>query len=181
MIVAVKAEHDAQGYWTHPALVIGCYQTTAHLIQQATRAKIKDDLGMAGQDQHDDIKPLCYAKELEKLGSYGAFMIMNSHEERAIQCADMAEIRAEIDRIDRDVISLLGERYAFVKAASKFKTSRDQVKAQSRFNSMLQERRIWAEEQGLSSDLIEKIYRDLVTWFISEEMRRWEEEQPDLT
>jgi len=108
-------------------------------------------------------------------------MIQNGNEKKASQCADMSEIRTEIDRIDRQVISLLGERYGFVKAASQFKKSPDQVKAQSRFDAMLKERRAWAEEQGLSSDLIEKIYRDLVAWFISEEMKHWEETQPDLT
>ena len=61
----------------------------------------------------------------------------------------MSEIRTEIDRIDREVISLLGERYEFVKAASQFKKSPDQVKAQSRFDAMLKERRAWAEEQGV--------------------------------
>ncbi len=108
-------------------------------------------------------------------------MIQNGNEKKASQCADMSEIRTEIDRIDRQVISLLAERYGFVKAASQFKKSPDQVKAQSRFDAMLKERRAWAEEQGLSPDLIEKIYRDLVTWFISEEMKHWEETQPDLT
>lgn len=101
-------------------------------------------------------------------------------EKRACHCTDMTEIRAEIDRIDRKVISLFGERYEFVKAASQFKKSPDQVKAQSRFDAMLQERRLWAEERGLNPDLIEKIYRDLVTWFISEEMKLWATKQTDL-
>lgn len=39
-------------------------------------------------------------------------------------CRDMAEIRHEIDRIDQQVISLIGERYQFVKAAAKFKKRR---------------------------------------------------------
>ena len=38
---------------------------------------------------------------------------------------------------------------------------------------MLQQRRVWAEEEGLNPDVIEKIYRDLVTYFIDEEMSRW--------
>jgi len=107
-------------------------------------------------------------------------MIKASNESKASLCTDMASIRAEIDRIDREVISLLGERYSFVKAASKFKKSLDQVKAEDRFNAMLKARRGWAEEQGLNADVIEKIYRDLVTWFISEEMRHWAEQQPNL-
>ena len=108
-------------------------------------------------------------------------MIKKSSEGKAAQCTNMSEIRTEIDRIDREVISLLGERYEFVNAASQFKKSPDQVKAQSRFDAMLKERRVLAEEQGLSPDLIEKIYRDLVTWFISEEMKHWEEAQSNLT
>lgn len=108
-------------------------------------------------------------------------MIKTSNEGKASLCKDMAGIRTEIDRIDREVISLLGERYSFVKAASKFKKSPVQVKAEDRFNAMLKARRCWAEEQGLSADVIEKIYRDLVTWFISEEMRHWEKQRPDLT
>ena len=40
------------------------------------------------------------------------------------ECADLAEIRMEIDRIDRDVIAALGERFQYVKAAAKFKKNR---------------------------------------------------------
>lgn len=108
-------------------------------------------------------------------------MIKTSNESKASLCTDMAGIRTEIDRIDREVISLLGERYSFVKAASKFKKSPDQVKAEDRFNTMLKVRRDWAEDQGLSADVIEKVYRDLVTWFISEEMKHWAEQQTDLS
>lgn len=92
-------------------------------------------------------------------------------------CRDMAEIRHEIDRIDQQVISLIGERYQFVKAAAKFKKTADQVQANSRFESMLRQRREWAKECGLQPDVIEALYRDLVGWFISEEMTHWSGQQ----
>ncbi|MDD5375845.1 hypothetical protein [Acidithiobacillus sp.] len=38
---------------------------------------------------------------------------------------------------------------------------------------MLQQRRLWAQEQGLSPDAIEKLYSDLVNHFIEEEMKGW--------
>lgn len=38
---------------------------------------------------------------------------------------------------------------------------------------MLQQRRIWAEAEGLSADAIEKMYQDLVNHFIAEEMKHW--------
>jgi isochorismate pyruvate lyase len=90
------------------------------------------------------------------------------------ECFDLSEIRTEIDAIDREVIELLGKRFAYVKAAAKFKTSKDSVKALDRFNAMLQQRRIWAKEVGLCPDAIEKLYRDLVGYFIEEELKHWE-------
>jgi isochorismate pyruvate lyase len=41
---------------------------------------------------------------------------------------------------------------------------------------MLQQRRVWAEQQGLNADAIEKLYHDLVTHFIEEEMKHWRAE-----
>ncbi|MBD2088493.1 isochorismate lyase [Microcoleus sp. FACHB-1515] len=88
-------------------------------------------------------------------------------------CENLSEIRAEIDRVDRQVIALLGQRFAYVKAAAKFKTSETSVKAPERLQAMLQQRRLWAEAEGLSADAIEKLYQDLVAHFIAEEMTRW--------
>lgn len=93
------------------------------------------------------------------------------------QCESMAEIRAAIDAIDRQVIGLLGQRFAYVKAAARFKTSETSVRAPERVQSLLQQRRVWAEEEGLDPDLIETLYQNLVDHFIAEEMKRWQAEQ----
>ena len=92
----------------------------------------------------------------------------------ASECNNMKDIRAAIDTIDQDIIAQLGKRFAYVKAASAFKTSAIDVRAPDRFQSMLTQRRQWAEENGLGSDAIEKLYRDLVEYFIAEEMKEWE-------
>ena len=94
-------------------------------------------------------------------------------------CKNMADIRAEIDRLDRQVIALLGQRFVYVKAASKFKTSETTVKAPERFQAMLKQRRVWAEEEGLNADAIEKMYQDLVNHFIDEEMKHWKQSQTE--
>lgn len=89
------------------------------------------------------------------------------------ECLNMQEIRLEIDRIDRKIIAAFGERFEYIKAASKFKTSETSVKAPERFKSMLQQRRIWAEEE-LNLDVIEKLSQDLVNYFIQEELKHWQ-------
>jgi isochorismate pyruvate lyase len=93
------------------------------------------------------------------------------------ECENMLDIRAEIDRLDRQIIALLGQRFAYVKAASKFKRSQTSVKAPERFEAMLKQRRVWADEEGLDADVIEKIYRDLVNHFINEEMKHWQQSE----
>ncbi len=70
------------------------------------------------------------------------------------ECSNIQEIRDEIDAIDREVIRILGKRFAYVKAVAKFKTGEASVKAQDRFKPMLQQRRIWAEEAGLNPDAL---------------------------
>jgi isochorismate pyruvate lyase len=93
------------------------------------------------------------------------------------ECENMLDIRAEIDRLDHQIIALLGQRFAYVKAASKFKISQTSVKAPERFEAMLKQRRVWADEEGLNADVIEKMYRDLVNHFIDEEMKHWQKSE----
>lgn len=93
-------------------------------------------------------------------------------------CTGMDDIRREIDFIDRTVIAMLGKRFKYVIAASKFKTSETAVRAPDRFKAMLDKRREWAQTEGLSPDAIEKLYSDLVNHFIEEEIKRWKSHQP---
>jgi isochorismate pyruvate lyase len=88
-------------------------------------------------------------------------------------CASLAEVRAEIDRIDEGVVALIAERARYVRAAAQFKTSESAVAAPERQAAMLEVRRRWAERDGIDPDLIEQLYRDLVAYFISHEMDHW--------
>ena len=88
-------------------------------------------------------------------------------------CQNMSDIRYEIDAIDHQVIQLLGQRKRYVHAASKFKTSASKVKAPERLKTMLAQRRVWAEAADLDPSVIEKMYQDLVAYFIETEMKEW--------
>jgi isochorismate pyruvate lyase len=89
------------------------------------------------------------------------------------ECADIRDIRAEIDRIDRRIVAAVAERRSYVRAASKFKTSETAIKAPERLAAMIAERRAWAKEDGINPDVVEKLFRDLVGHFIQEELDHW--------
>ncbi len=93
------------------------------------------------------------------------------------ECMDIREIRCEIDRLDHEIIVAMGKRRPYVKAASKFKADETGVRAPDRVTSMLRQRRAWAVEEGLDPDLIEKIYMELVSYFINEELTYFRSQQ----
>ena len=92
------------------------------------------------------------------------------------ECANIHEVREEIDIIDREVIDALSKRFKYVVAAARFKTSEASVRAPDRFHAMLQQRREWALESGLNPDVVENIYRDLVNYYIEEELKHFKSE-----
>ena len=89
-------------------------------------------------------------------------------------CQNLDEIRTGMDAIDRKIVELIVERVAYVRAAAKFKTSATAVAAPERVQAVLNTRRQWAEQAGLSGPVIEALYRDLVAYCISEEKIHWE-------
>lgn len=90
------------------------------------------------------------------------------------RCTSLDEIRAGMDAIDRQIVSLIASRIAYVRAAAKFKTSSANVAAPDRVAAVLKTRRDWAEAKGLSGDVVESLYRDLVSYCVSEEHKQWE-------
>lgn len=91
----------------------------------------------------------------------------------AEECRSLDEIRAGMDAIDREMVALMARRVAYVRAAAKFKTSSSNVAAPERVAAVLRTRREWAEAAGLSGDVIEGLYRDLVAYCIAEEHKQW--------
>ncbi len=89
------------------------------------------------------------------------------------ECANLEEIRAGMDAIDREVIALIARRVEYVRAAAAFKTSSANVAAPERVAAVLKTRREWAEAAGLSGDAIEALYRDLVAYSVGEEHKQW--------
>jgi isochorismate pyruvate lyase len=93
------------------------------------------------------------------------------------ECASIDDIRTEIDRIDHHIVMHIGERAGYVKAAARFKTGAADVSASERLEAMLHQRRAWAEERDIDPEMIEKLYRDMVSHFIQQDMAHWRQGQ----
>ena len=93
------------------------------------------------------------------------------------KCSSLEEVRREIDRLDEEIVRLIGRRAEYVIAAARFKTSEAHVAAPDRQKAMLAVRREWAEREGLDPELIEDLYRRLVAWFVNHEMEHWRRSQ----
>ncbi len=89
------------------------------------------------------------------------------------ECASIEDVRLGIDALDREVIALIGRRARYVEAAARFKTGESSVRAPERRKAMMEARRRWAEEEGLSPEVIEAVYETLVSYFVDREMERW--------
>lgn len=86
------------------------------------------------------------------------------------ECSNIEEIRGAIDEIDHEIVAALGRRFEYVKAIMRFKSTAEDVRAPQRYQAVLQQRRKWATEEGLDPDVVEKLYRDLIDYFIAHEM-----------
>ncbi len=78
-------------------------------------------------------------------------------------CQNITEIRNAIDVIDQEIVRLFAQRHEYVKEIVKFK-NKDEVAiiAQERKELVLKQRKSWAEEHGLDSEMMEGVFRLLI-------------------
>ena len=88
-------------------------------------------------------------------------------------CTNMAEIRAEIDRLDEDLVRLFAERAGYIDRAAEIKAEADlPARIDDRVEQVVQNVRRHAETYGLPPDLVEKLWRRLIDWSIAREESR---------
>ena len=88
----------------------------------------------------------------------------------AAECTTMAEIRAEIDRLDEALVALFAERTSYIDRAAAIKTELGlPARITPRVEEVVANVRRHAEAHGLPPDQIEKLWRKLVDWSIARE------------
>lgn len=86
------------------------------------------------------------------------------------ECANLEEVRANIDRLDREIVRLLAERGQYVVQAARFKKTAADVHAPARVEKVVQNVRKYAAEFGAPADVLEKGYRVLIEGFTEKEL-----------
>ena len=92
---------------------------------------------------------------------------------KAEDCQNMEDIRAQIDFIDKELISLISKRATYVNKTAQFKKDESDVKAPARVKKMLNQRKIWAIEKNINSEFIHNLFSNMVEFFINKEMQEW--------
>ncbi len=85
-------------------------------------------------------------------------------------CADLSDVRVEIDRCDKALVDLIAERFGYVERAWQIKLGLGQeANVPWRNQQVFDKVRERAEMRGISPDLCEALWRQMVGWFIQYE------------
>lgn len=89
-------------------------------------------------------------------------------------CTTMAEVRAGVDALDRQLVALLEVRFGYMRAAARIKPERGQVRDEQRKTQVIAQARAVAEALGLPGDAIAALWTDLVEASIAYELEYWD-------
>ena len=89
-------------------------------------------------------------------------------------CRDMAEVRAGVDALDRQLVALLAVRQGYMDAAARIKADRGKVYDADRIEDVVAKVKASAREHGLSDAIVEPLWRVLVELCIAYELEVWD-------
>jgi isochorismate pyruvate lyase len=95
----------------------------------------------------------------------------------ADQCLDMADLRIQIDALDRSLVELLACRQRYIERAAEIKTRRGDVRDEARIADVLAKVTATAEKSGLDAAIARAVWRTLMENSIALEMNRFDEIQ----
>lgn len=87
-------------------------------------------------------------------------------------CTNMAELRGQIDALDREVVALLAERAAYIDRAIALKPAEGlPARIEPRVEAVVANVRAASQAEGLDADMVEALWRALIEWSIAREAR----------
>ena len=86
----------------------------------------------------------------------------------------MAEVRAGVDQVDRELVTLLARRFAYMDAAARIKPSREAVRDEARKAQVIANVRAHAHAAGLPEEPLAQVWDALVEASIAYEFERYD-------
>ena len=89
-------------------------------------------------------------------------------------CTTMAEVRAGVDALDRELVALLATRFGYMRAAARIKPTREAVRDEERKARVIAAAVAEAEARGIPGDVVADIWERLVEGSIAYEFTEWD-------
>lgn len=86
-------------------------------------------------------------------------------------CTTKSEIRTEIDRLDKALVTLLADRFGYVRRMAELKGSPEEAVVPARVDEVLDRVAAEAKGAGLDADLARDLWSRLIDWNIAFEQR----------
>ena len=83
----------------------------------------------------------------------------------------LAEVRAHIDQIDEQIVTLMAARQTLVRQAARYKSDQAAVRAPDRRAAVMRRLGELAAEHGVSADVVHRTYTAMIDAFIDLELQ----------
>jgi isochorismate pyruvate lyase len=87
-------------------------------------------------------------------------------------CTDLSHVRVEIDRCDKALVDLIGERFGYVERAWQLKKNPSEAYVPWRIQQVIDKVKARAAERGMPPEMIEMVsaqWRNMIGWFVQYE------------
>ena len=89
-------------------------------------------------------------------------------------CTTMSEVRAGVDALDKQIVTLIAARARFMEAAARIKSRRGQVRDEARKAAVVANALEVAAREGAPAALVHDVYEALVEGSIAYELERFD-------
>ena len=100
---------------------------------------------------------------------------------RPWECADMSQVRDEIDRIDATLVDLIAERFGYVDRAWQLKISTDEgAVVQWRIQQVIDRVKARATAKNMPPEMVDMVgaqWRNMIGWFVQFEEEKLRQAQ----
>ena len=99
---------------------------------------------------------------------------------RPWECADMSQVRDEIDRIDAALVDLIAERFGYVERAWQLKRNPADASVPWRIQQVIDKVKVHARQRGLPAEMIEMVgaqWRNMIGWFVQYEEEKLRQQE----